>query len=221
MTRYFVIIPAAGIGTRMQADIPKQYLKLDQHTIIEHTLNCFLADPRFEKVIVALHPEDSYWPRLNLQHAKLTTVIGGAERCHSVLNGLRALAEVAGPMDWVLVHDAARPYLSKADLDNLIDTLKDHPVGGLLGMPVRDTVKRVNAQTEVIETVDRTTLWHAFTPQMFRFQCLFNALQTAIAQQQLVTDEASAIELTGAKPMMVLGSTSNIKVTHPADISSK
>jgi 2-C-methyl-D-erythritol 4-phosphate cytidylyltransferase len=219
MSRYFVIIPAAGIGTRMQANVPKQYLKIADQTILEHSLQPFLRDPRFEKIFVVLHPNDTYWPTLNLQHPKLLTITGGAERCDSVLQGLLALQNHAQENDWILVHDAARPYLQQQDLDNLISTLQDHPVGGLLGMPVRDTLKQVNANHEVIATVDRTMLWQAYTPQMFRFKKLLTALQAAINQGYAVTDEASAIEFIGEKPLMVLGQTSNIKITQSTDLA--
>lgn len=216
--RYFVIIPAAGIGTRMNADIPKQYLKINHQSILEHSLNCFLSDSRFEKIMLTLNQNDQHWQQLNLQHPKLETVIGGLERCHSVLNGLLALRDRADDEDWVLVHDAARPYLQKQDLDKLIDTLKDHPVGGLLGMPVRDTLKRVNDKNEIIETVDRKNLWHAFTPQMFRYKKLLDALEAAISHHQIITDEASAIEFIGAKPVMIAGNPTNIKITQQTDL---
>lgn len=216
--KYFVVIPAAGIGIRMGADIPKQYLKIYDKTVLEYSLANFLIDVRCEQIILALQPQDPYYAQLQIQCEKLKVVSGGIERCNSVLNGLHALNNCAGDADWVLVHDAARPCLLEKDINHLIFTLQNHPVGGLLGTPVRDTIKTVNQQNEVISTPERTALWHAFTPQMFRFKKLYTALQTAINGKQHVTDEASAIELAGEKPLMINGSPTNIKITHPNDL---
>jgi 2-C-methyl-D-erythritol 4-phosphate cytidylyltransferase len=146
-------------------------------------------------------------------------VTGGTERCHSVLKALDALAGEAAAEDWVLVHDAARPCLSRADLYRLVDCLRDHPVGGLLAVPVRDTMKRCSPDGSVMATVERAGLWHAYTPQMFRFGLLSASLRSSIAAGELVTDEAAAVERAGLVPRVVEGSFGNIKVTRPQDLA--
>jgi 2-C-methyl-D-erythritol 4-phosphate cytidylyltransferase len=162
---------------------------------------------------------DPYWRELALSHSKLSVAAGGEERCHSVLNALQLLQQKAAAADWVLVHDAARPCLRRDDLDHLIDVLRDHPVGGLLGLPVADTVKRTGADDAVIETVPREHLWRALTPQMFRLAELHEALDTALKNDRLVTDDASAMELAGKAPKMVEGHGDNIKITRPQDLA--
>jgi 2-C-methyl-D-erythritol 4-phosphate cytidylyltransferase len=216
--KFWAVIPAAGVGKRMQADRPKQYLELHGRTVLAHTLSRFLVHPRIEGVVVALGEGDPYWPGLGISHPKLRTAPGGAERCHSVLNALRVLRGQAAKDDWVLVHDAARPCLRREDIDHLIGTLHDHPVGGLLGLPVADTMKRTAADDTVIETVPREHLWRALTPQMFRFAELHQALDGALGNNRLVTDEASAMELAGKAPKMVEGHGDNIKITRPQDL---
>jgi 2-C-methyl-D-erythritol 4-phosphate cytidylyltransferase len=217
---YWAVIPAAGLGSRMGANLPKQYLSLRGKTVIEHTLERFCQHPRIKGVMVAIARGDRYWHKLPLKSAdKLRVVFGGEQRCHSVVAALRYLAELAAPEDWVLVHDAARPCLRKKDLDQLITTLCVHPVGGLLGRPVRDTMKRADAEGRVTETVDRQGLWHALTPQMFRLQPLTEAIERALAGGRLVTDEAQAMELAGHSPGLVEGHADNIKITHPEDLA--
>ncbi len=153
---HWVVIPAAGVGKRMNAQCPKQYLNLGRQTVIEHTLDRFLCVPQITGIVVALDSQDSFWPSLKISCDKpLLTVAGGKQRCHSVLNALEHLVDKAEPQDWVLVHDAARPCLSNADLLRLIDTLDQDPVGGILAVPVRDTIKRGDTQLRIAETVDR------------------------------------------------------------------
>ena len=217
--RHWVIIPAAGIGTRMRADRPKQYLQLAGKTVLEHTLTIFLDHPVIDAVILVLANDDPWWPSLGISHLRLHLAEGGAERCDTVLNALNAIADRAAEEDWVLVHDAARPCLRRTDLDQLLDILKDHPCGGLLGIPIADTIKRTNAQNEVEATVPRDGLWRALTPQMFRYGALRAALKQARAQGQLVTDDASALELAGQHPLMVEGHGDNIKITRPEDLT--
>jgi 2-C-methyl-D-erythritol 4-phosphate cytidylyltransferase len=212
------VIPAAGVGKRMQADRPKQYLELHGRTVLEHTLSRFLDHPRISRVVVAVSDGDPYWQALGLSHPKLQVASGGEERCHSVLNALSLLSNQASANDWVLVHDAARPCLRPGDLAHLLDALADHPVGGLLGLPVADTMKRTAADDTVVETVPREHLWRALTPQMFHFAELYSALDTALSNHQLVTDEASAMELAGKAPKMVEGHGDNIKITRPQDL---
>jgi 2-C-methyl-D-erythritol 4-phosphate cytidylyltransferase len=203
----------------MGAEVPKQYLKLLGRSVLDHTLDRLVGHPRIAGVLVVLSPDDRWWPASAFcGHPRVIQVGGGAERCHSVRNALTVLAELAAVDDWVLVHDAARPCLRRGDLDRLMERLRGHPVGGLLGMPVRDTMKRANATDEVQETVSREGLWHAYTPQMFRLGPLRRALQQALDAGYLVTDDASAMELAGLPPLLVEGHPDNIKITRPADL---
>lgn len=222
-TRFWAVVPAAGHGSRMGGPVPKQYLPLNGRPVIVHTVERLAAHPRIAGLVVALALEDPHWERLALRaevalEKPLWTAPGGAERCHSVLNGLRVLAGHAAADDWVLVHDAARPCVRPEDLDRLMDALATHPCGGLLGLPVKDTMKRVDAAGAVRETVDRTDLWHALTPQMFRLAALRAALEDALAADVQVTDEASAMERIGCRPQMVAGHADNLKITRPEDL---
>mgnify|MGYP000188455821 CR=1 FL=1 len=216
----WAVVPAAGVGSRMGLDKPKQYAELNGKAIIEHTLSRLNAHPLIEGVVVAISPEDTIWPSLCISLDKpLVVVDGGQERCHSVLNGLTHLAGEISSQDWVLVHDAARPCLRLSDIDKLIQALNDHPVGGILACPVRDTMKRSNDNNDVIGTVERANLWHALTPQMFRLGVLKTALLGALDRGQIVTDEASAIEFNDLVPHLVEGSRDNIKITQHEDLS--
>ena len=216
--KYWAIIPAAGSGTRLPADRPKQYLTIGGKTIIEHTLQKFCDCPNISAITVAIAEQDTYWSKLAIKnHQKITTTIGGSERCESVLNALKTIAAQA--QDWILVHDAARPCLHTTDLDKLIKTLSDHPVGGLLALPVRDTLKRADADGLVTATVNRDNLWQAFTPQMFRFKMLKDSLQTVWQKGIIVTDEAQAIEYCGYRPKLIEGSPDNIKITCRHDLA--
>lgn len=218
--RYWAVVPAAGIGSRMQADRPKQYLSLGGKTVIEHTLSRLAQHPLIAGVVVSVSESDAYWSQLDVSSFQnLHVAAGGKERCHSVLNGLEVLSELADAADWVLVHDAARPCIHPADIQTLITDLSAHPVGGLLGLPVADTVKRTNPEADVLETVCRDNLWRALTPQMFRLAELRAALQQAASDGFIVTDEASAIEHVGLKPRMVAGRADNIKITLPGDLA--
>lgn len=216
----WAVVPAAGVGRRMGSAIPKQYLPLADSRVLEQSLVRLLAHESIERIYLALSPDDAWWPESPLaDSARIRQVMGGAERCHSVLNALEALSQEASPDDWVLVHDAARPCLRHEDLELLIERVKDHAVGGLLGQRVRDTMKRVDEADEVMESPDRSMLWHAFTPQMFRLGALTEALKTALAAGFLVTDEASAMEFMGQRPLMVEGHDDNIKITRPGDLA--
>lgn len=220
-SRFWVIIPAAGIGRRMRADIPKQYLPLAGRTVIEHTLHRLSLHPAIAEIIVVLGEDDQWWRKLRLDFVArpVTTVTGGEERCHSVLNGLQALARRADEHDWVLVHDAARPCVRPGDIETLITHCRDEEAGGLLALPVHDTVKLADDSGHVVETLDRNALWRALTPQMFRYGILRQALQHAIDTQELVTDEAMAIELVGKPARLVEGHADNIKITTPEDLA--
>ena len=217
--RYWAIVPAAGIGSRMQSDRPKQYLSLNGKTVLEQTLTRLLALPLFEKIIVAVSPIDQTWSTLPMaNHGRIGQVVGGAERCDSVLNGLRHLSEIADADDWVLVHDVARPCVTVAQIKNLIDTVSDHSVGGILAIPVSDTLKKVQG-VDISSTVDRSDIWQAQTPQMFRLKPLLDALSTGLEQGVAMTDEASAMEWAGHKPIVVESSRDNIKITRPEDLA--
>lgn len=211
------MIPAAGVGARMGMSMPKQYLPLLGKTVIEHTLDRLSSHPRIAGVVVVIAPGDTHWQFISPRIAPIIAE-GGVERYHSVLNGLHKLAGIAQPHDWVLVHDAARPCIRHVDIDTLIDNLTDHAAGGLLGVPVSDTVKRTDNAGNVVDTVNRHGLWRAMTPQMFRFEVLTHALHYAVTQHLPVTDEAAAMELCGFAPLMVEGHADNIKITHPQDL---
>jgi 2-C-methyl-D-erythritol 4-phosphate cytidylyltransferase len=204
----------------MNAALPKQYLSLKGRTVIEHTLERLSTHPRIGGVVVALAPNDPHWQGLStLWDGRVVTVLGGAERCHSVLNALEYLMEWGVRDDWVVVHDAARPCVRHTDLDRLFKALESHSVGALLGVPVRDTMKRCDANGNLQCTVDRRTLWHALTPQMFRLKVLRDALRTATTKNLTVTDEASAMELMGLSPRLIEGHADNIKITRPEDLA--
>lgn len=214
--RYFAVVPAAGAGKRMNLSTPKQYLPLGDATVLEHSLAPFLACDRIEKVVVALADDDQSWGRLSIaNHPKIITTVGGELRFQSVLNALAALKEIAAEDDWVLVHDAVRPCLQTDDLNALIDGVSEEPHGGLLAAPLVDTIKHVE-NDRVIKTVDRSTLWRALTPQMFRYHVLCDFLTQATD----VTDESSAAERAGYQPKIIQGRADNIKVTYPSDLAA-
>lgn len=217
---FWVVIPAAGIGSRMRADRPKQYLQLAGKTILEHTLDCFLDHPQLKGLVLCLAADDPFWPALPAaSDSRVQRADGGAERADSVLSGLLRLLELGAQSDdWALVHDAARPNLAAEDLDKLLLELADDPVGGLLAVPARDTLKRIGADGRVAETVDRSVIWQAYTPQMFRFGALHQALADALVAGAAITDEASALEWSGHAPKLVEGRADNLKITRPEDL---
>lgn len=217
---YWVLIPAAGVGRRMCSEISKQYLKISGKTILEHAISRFATYPMIEKIVVILSAHDLQWPTIHQQIAeKAVTVEGGQTRADSVMHGLQYLTTVAAENDWVLVHDASRPCLSLPVLDRFFHILSDHPVGGLLAVPIVDTLKRVDANGYVQETLSREELWAAQTPQMFRYALLYNAMERALSHNIEVTDEASAIEYYGKSPLVVKGDRGNIKVTWFEDLA--
>ena len=223
MKKYWAVIPAAGVGKRMGSHIPKQYLPLAGKTILEQTLSVFLQHPGINGIVVAVTQGDPYWQDITANFNKedeqaIIVALGGDERCHSVVNALTTLSHYAAADDWVLVHDAARPCLQSRDIDRLIEQLSKTTDGGLLGLPMSDTVKRCDKNQKVLSTVERSELWRALTPQMFPLKLLKDSLEKAINSNALVTDEASAIELQGLKPQMVEGHPGNIKITHPGDL---
>ncbi len=220
MPKLYAVVPASGIGTRMQADRPKQYLTLLNATILEHTLNRLLAFSAIEKIIVVVSPEDKYWQQLSIfNHPKIDTCHGGAQRFHSVLNGLKYLNNnlAIDQASQVMVHDAARPCIKQSDLQKLLDSACEQ--GSLLGLQVRDTMKRTNASGYVLTTVARDNLWHALTPQMAPLGILQQAIEKSLDDDINITDEASALEHFGLSPKMIAADPSNIKVTQPGDLA--
>lgn len=216
----WAVVPAAGIGRRMMAKVPKQYLNLNGRPIIETSLARIGALSYVRQVVVMLNPEDRVWPTLGLEkNPKIVCQYGGENRYQSVLNGLKYLAAFAADDDWVLVHDAARPCVRLKDIDHLFAKIADHPVGGLLGAPVDNTMKLVDGGGEVVQTIDRVDVWSAFTPQVFRFRLLLEALQAVDKSGKTVTDEATALEQLGYRPKMILGNRDNIKITQPQDLN--
>ena len=216
---FWAVVPAAGVGKRMNADRPKQYLELAGKTVIEHTLLRLLSAQVFTAVAVAISEEDPYWPDLDVSaHKKIITAAGGKERADSVLSALKAIRTVASDDDWVLVHDAARPCITTIDIHHLIDSLKTDEIGGILALSSHDTLKSVKGDNIIVGTLDRSHIWRALTPQMFRYGLLKNALEAAEGNAA-ITDEASALELQGMQPKIVEGRPDNIKITRPEDLA--
>lgn len=217
MNSHYALIPAAGIGARMGVNLPKQYLDIAGRPLLWHAIRVFEEHPLIHGVFVVLSPEDSYWNDYDWSaFSKLTLLrCGGVTRAESVLNGLKAMAGKVASDDWVLVHDAARPCLSRRLLDKLLAEVIEDPVGGILAAPVADTLKREGDGRRIEETVPRERLWGAQTPQMFHHGLLKRALEHA---GTTVTDEASAIEALGLSPLLVEGDITNLKVTFPRDL---
>lgn len=219
MAGVWVVIPAAGRGTRFGGEVPKQYLHVAGQSVLAHTLAALFAHPAVEGAVLALSPDDTDWPGwTEFAGRPLLTCIGGATRAESVLAGLNALPEQVRADDFVLVHDAARPNLSEADLAALLERGRGDPVGAILAAPVRDTLKRAGDDGGIDGTEPRERLWRAFTPQLFRRLQLARALEHAASSSIEVTDEAMAMELQGLRPLLIEGSESNFKITTPADL---
>lgn len=221
----WVVIPAAGVGRRMQSDCPKQYLQLCDKTVLEHTLDIFLGHDMISGIVVVTGADDEYWPFIaeKFQGFPVYQVSGGKERADSVLNGLSfLLADHAAPDTVVLVHDAARPCLSCRDLQLLLAAMDAHAdSGAILATPVRDTMKRAQQgqlPARIQHTENREDLWHALTPQLARLDVLHEALSKGLAAGAEITDEASALEFMGLQPRLLEGESSNIKITRPADL---
>ncbi len=235
-TKFWAVIPAAGIGSRMASDIPKQYLNIAGKTILEHTLAIFLNSPKIHKVVVAIRPDDPFWQNTAITSTaseKLVTVTGGGERADSVLNCLSYIQSLGNNnKDWVLVHDAARPCLQVSELHRMIDALQTDDVGGLMALPASDTIKYAklpqtvssdqNAETTnfacIETTLDRKRVWLAQTPQMFRLEVLHNNIAKALALGLPITDEASAMEMAGFNVKLYPGRSDNLKITVAEDL---
>jgi len=217
--RRWIVIPAAGVGSRMQSDVPKQYLQLNGRYLIDHTIERCLTHPGIDSCYVVLSSDDAYWAESEFaNHPDLVRVDGGAQRADSVLNALSNLSSRADDHDWVLVHDAARPCVRRDDIAKLIAAAEKHNMAAILGVPVHDTMKRVDPNQSIQETVSRDLLWHAYTPQIARLGVLRDALIRAASEGFVVTDEASALEAQGDPVQMVEGHPDNIKVTRPSDL---
>ena len=220
-TRIWCVVPAAGVGKRFGSAMPKQYLQLNGKTVVENTLERLLSLSEISQVVVAISAEDNHFKSLKIaRDSRIKTVIGGAERCHSVLNGLRYVTELGSDQDWVLVHDVARPCVRADDVRKLIRQVEQFDaVGGILANQVRDTMKRGNRINQIEATVDRSQLWHALTPQLFRLGDLRRAIESALDEGLLVTDESAAMERLGHHPLLVEGMHDKIKITHPLDLA--
>ena len=210
----YCVIPAAGVGKRMQANVPKQYLTINDKTILAHTVERMQSVPCVEQVVIAINPQDQYFSDVNLANT-VKVVFGGDERVNSVLAGLKAIE--SAPNSWVLVHDAARPNVSVGDVEKLIERCLEQNCGGILATPVRDTMKRGGQSID--STVDRENLWHALTPQFFPLTQLIEALEQGLKANITLTDEASAIENTGKQVLLVEGRADNLKITRPEDLA--
>ncbi len=218
--QFVVIVPAAGVGKRMLASCPKQYLTINNQSVLSHTVNRLLSHKNIAKVILALSDNDEYFAQTALaNNPDIIQVVGGKERVDSVLSALQVIDDAL----WVLVHDAARPCITHNDIDKLIEQCLADNCGGILAAPVVDTMKlasedELNA-TSVSETIDRTRLWHAFTPQMFKAKELKKAIEQAQLKGLEITDESSAIEQAGLPSLLISGRRDNIKITRPEDLA--
>lgn len=213
----WAIVPAAGVSSRMGNEIPKQYLRIDGKAVLHHVLEKLLATDLFEGIVLVLSSNDSQGERIAQHFPKIQFALGGVLRFDSVYSGLQVLNKKAFEDDFVFVHDAARPCVTSEDIQKLYNAIKDDPVGGILGYPVRDTLKTVR-KNNIERTVDRSQLWHALTPQAFRYGKLVQAMQLGMQNKLGITDEASAIEQVGLHPQIVQGRSDNIKITYPEDL---
>lgn len=215
--QYTVVVPAAGVGKRMRASCPKQYLTINDKTILEHTVQRLLNHEAICHVVIALGEFDEYFPTTALaNNSNVTRVIGGKERVDSVLAGLKSLN--TEQEQWVLVHDAARPCVQHKDLTQLIKYCVENDHGGILAAPVRDTMKQATSTGIIDKTLDRSQMWHALTPQMYKTAELTSAIGDALAKDIIITDESSAMEAFGYASGLVSGSSDNIKITQPEDL---
>ena len=216
----WAIVPASGVGTRMQSELPKQYLSFQDKSIIAHCLDRLLSYPEIEGAVVVLQNDDPHWENLNYASNKpVLTAHGGVERHHSVYNGLLVLQDRCGSDVMALVHDAIRPLVTHVDLGNVVEAARAHEAGAILAAPVSDTLKLQGDTMGIIKTVSRDRLWRAFTPQVFPLPMLLRALNVVIDGNLEITDDASAIELLGYLPTLVTGDPTNIKITNPSDLN--
>ena len=221
---YWAIVPAAGTGRRFGAKLAKQFQRIGDKLVADHTLGRLLKIPKVKKIIVPCDISSEYWAQVSAtEDSRVDLIFGGTERVYSVLKGLQALSNLAASEDWVLVHDMARPCVTSADINKLVDKLDGHQVGGILATPISDTLKKIQAEKTtsgiaIQQTLDRSDYRGAQTPQMFRYGLLVRALETMLQAQQMPTDEASAIEFIGEQAMIIEGRRDNIKITHREDL---
>lgn len=219
-TKIWGVMPAAGIGARMGLAFPKQYLSIAGKTIIEHSMNVLLGLDSLQKLIVCVSKNDRHFETLPVKDFRVCRAEGGETRAISVLNGLDALSGLANDSDWVLVHDAARPCLEPSVLTRLIESVQNHEIGGILAVKAKDTLKLAQkdaGQDCIKSTLDRSMIWQAQTPQMFRYGVLRSSLRHCLSNELEVTDEASALERMGHNVMLVEGASTNLKVTQSED----
>ncbi len=215
----WAIIPAAGSGQRMQTETPKQYLRFQDKSVLEHCLDRLLSHPEIDGAVIVLDDADMHWEPLEYQSEKpVFTATGGSQRLNSVYSGLTMLQYRFGNEALALVHDAARPLVSHADLSAVINAARDNQAGAILAVPVADTLKRQDKIMNIEATVARDFLWRAMTPQVFHMQPLLNALKNAIDQKSSITDDAHAVEMMGYAPRIVAGDPLNLKITNPGDL---
>ena len=222
MTQFIALIPAAGVGSRIGSTQPKQYLTLAGRPMIYHAIQVLYNSKRITHIVIVLSPDDNTWSQYNWTKFSDKLVIlkcGGATRADTVLNGLKTILAnfPVNENDWILVHDAARPCLKSKSLEKLMDELVDDKTGGLLAIPVADTLKHSDNNFRSIGTASRENLWQAQTPQMFHYALLMNALSKI--SSTAITDDASAVEALGLHPKLVIGDSSNLKVTYPEDLA--
>lgn len=216
--RRWAVVPAAGRGERFAAAAPKQYAQLLGRPVVSWSVGALLAEPAIDGVMVALAAGDRRWRRVpESLDSRVSTCVGGERREISVYNAIQALAPRARDTDWVIVHDAARPCLRREDLRALLEATGDDRIGGLLAVPVSDTLKRQDDGGRSRGTVEREGLWRAQTPQVFRHGLLKRALALCLERERAVTDEASAVEALGLRPLLVRGHGDNLKITNPED----
>ena len=216
----WAIVPAAGTGQRMQSEQPKQYLSFHGKTIIEHCLDRLLSHAAIDGVVVVIQDGDENWRELAYRSNKpVFTAAGGAERHHSVYNGLLRLREQCGSDVLALVHDVVRPLVTHIDLNHIIKAARENEAGAILAVPISDTLKSQGDDMKITSTVSRDKLWRAFTPQIFQLPMLLQALKVVIDDDLIITDDASAIEKQGYSPVLVSGDLTNIKITRPSDLS--
>lgn len=217
--RIWALVPAAGVGTRMQTEIPKQYLKIRGRSVIEITLSKLASIKELQSVVVAIGEGDAHFSNIARLFPSVVTVTGGESRAQSVLNGLEAIINSGGVADWVLVHDAARPCVKEENIRALMDYCISSNQGAILAVPAADTLKLASPDKKIKQTLDRSVIWQAHTPQMFRVQHLFDALTICFKKQYSVTDEASAMEFIGDTVGLVDDSRDNLKITRPEDLA--
>jgi len=221
MNNAWIVVPAAGVGERMGGSTPKQYLSLGDASVLQQTLQQLLKVPDVQGIVVVLSADDTLWSGLEAaKDPRVYTVIGGSTRAESVMAGLQFVLDNSSRETWVLVHDAARALIQLSDIQRLTDAVYNSgAVGGILGMPVQDTLKRADEYYCIEDTVDRQALWQAQTPQLFPVGSLHDAMTNALSDSKVVvTDEASAMELAGQNPLLVEALQPNFKITRPVDL---